>query len=51
MKKPAGAGFFLWIGKAVLQNTPKSISNKITVMGTPSSQAMMGIGSSFQEVC
>lgn len=31
----------------MLQNTPKSISNKITVMGTPSSQAMMGIWNSF----
>jgi len=29
------------------QNTPNSISSKMTVMGTPSSQAMMGISFSF----
>ena len=45
MKKPAEAGFSHPVQgrQAVFQNTPKSISNKMTVMGTPSNQAMMGM--------
>jgi hypothetical protein len=49
MKKPAEAGFSFcsaWAGS--YQNTPKSISNKMTVMGTPSNQAMMGMSISFK---
>ena len=50
MKKPAEAGLFRFFTgwQAVFQNTPKSISNKMTVMGTPSNQAMMGMLISFE---
>lgn len=37
--------------QAGVQNTPKSISSKITLMGTPSSQAMMGMLVSFEVLC
>lgn len=48
MKKPAEAGFFICTNvQAACQNTPKSINNKMTLMGTPSNQAMMGMLFSF----
>jgi len=37
-------------GSGTAQNTPNSISNKITVMGTPSNQAMSGIVFSLKSV-
>ena len=50
MKKPVEAGFFASFSgrQTAFQNTPKSISNKMTVMGTPSNQAMMGMLISFE---
>ncbi|MBG6075306.1 hypothetical protein [Polaromonas sp. CG_9.11] len=49
MKKPASAGSLTSPDKRLaFQNTPKSISSKMTVMGTPSNQAMMGILISFE---
>ena len=50
MKKPDKTGFFASFSgrQAAFQNTPKSISNKMTVMGTPSNQAMMGMLISFE---
>ena len=49
MKKPAETGFFICANvQPTCQNTPKSINNKMTVMGTPSNQAMMGMLISFE---
>ncbi|WP_426145138.1 hypothetical protein [Polaromonas sp. DSR2-3-2] len=49
-EKTRRGGFFASLTgwPAVFQNTPKSISNKMTVMGTPSNQAMMGMLISFE---
>jgi hypothetical protein len=50
-KKTRLGGFFYGCSgwQAAFQNTPKSISNKMTVMGTPSNQAMMGMLISFEK--
>ena len=49
-EKTRFGGFFHGCAKwrLAFQNTPKSISSRMTVMGTPSNQAMMGMLISFE---